>query len=179
MNWTDRRFETGKSEQDFATALGRLAHTPLRLGHLLGTAAEPLLSHKPGGKWSVKEQIGHLLVMESLWIARLDDLVMGREVLRPWNGTNADTDAADFNNQQADAILNEFASIRHAMVDYLKELQPRCLALSAWHERLERRFSLADHVSFMADHDDHHAEAITQRLSATPRGFHHPEIPHL
>lgn len=162
MNWTDRGFETGKSAQDFTAALGRLSATPLRLGHLLSTAAEPMLSNKPAGKWSVKEQVGHLLVMESLWIARLDDLVLGRAVLRPWNGTNADTDAAGFNNQQADSILSAFTSIRSAMVAYLHELESRCLAYSAWHERLQCRFSLADHACFVADHDDHHLEAITQ-----------------
>jgi hypothetical protein len=168
MNWTDRRFETGKSAQDFTAALGRLSVTPLRLSHLLGTAAEPMVSYKPAGKWSVKEQVGHLLVMESLWIARLDDFVLGKAVLRPWNGTNADTDAAGFNNQQADSILSAFASIRSAMVAYLCELESRCLEYSAWHERLQCRFSLADHVCFVADHDDHHLKAITQLVGFDP-----------
>jgi uncharacterized damage-inducible protein DinB len=166
MNWNERTFVFGRTSEEFVPLLNRLSSTHERIADLVKNAPDDVLSVKPGGKWSVKEHVGHLLVMESLWIARLDDLVMGRETMRPWNGTNSDTDDANFNLQHMNKILSEFNMVRSALVDYVSTLENDATRLSAWHERLRSRLTLADHLWFVAEHDDHHLSKIQSLLSA-------------
>ena len=79
----------------------------LTLKNLISNISEDKAELKPDQKWSVKEHVGHLLTIESLWIARLDDFAMGKATLRPWNGTNADTEAGEFNKQRLAKIFEE------------------------------------------------------------------------
>ena len=165
MNWNDRTFVFGHKAEEFPLALDRLSATHVRMADMVKNVPDDLLSVKPGGKWSVKEHVGHLLIMESLWIARLDDLVMQRETMRPWNGTNADTDEANFNRQQMSKILSEFKTVRSAMVGYMRTLESEATSLTAWHERLNSRLNLVDHMWFIAEHDDHHLASIRLLIS--------------
>ncbi|WP_186774633.1 hypothetical protein [Chitinophaga pinensis] len=46
---------------------------------IIGTQDTDLLTLKDDGKWSIKEEIGHLGDMEPLWSGRTDDLTNGRQ----------------------------------------------------------------------------------------------------
>ena len=110
--------------------------------------------------WSIQEHVGHLLAMESLWIARLDDFVLNRSILRPWNGHNSDVRAAQFNQQKMKALCRDFAEVRTAMVTFTKELMQTGQSFVAFNERQNRDFSLNDQVAFIAEHDAHHLQII-------------------
>lgn len=89
--------------------------TAEQINDLIREVSVHKLTTKPDHKWSVNEHIGHLLTMESLWIARLDDFVLGRETLRPWNGNNSDTEAGAFNRQRAAKILEDLTTSGNLM----------------------------------------------------------------
>jgi uncharacterized damage-inducible protein DinB len=108
----------------------------------------------------VQEHVGHLLAMESLWIARIDDFVMGSDVLRPWNGHNNDVRMARFNDQKMGALLRDFRDTRSAIVEFSAELIDQRIGRLVLNERLDRRFSLYDHLAFIAEHDAHHLACI-------------------
>lgn len=159
-NWLDKKWEFGIWADAFDNHLSIMKCTAEQIGDLIREVPIQKLTFQPNQKWSVNQHIGHLLTMESLWIARLDDFVLGRETLRPWNGNNADTEAGAFNQQRSAKILEDFADIREPHVKMLRQLKVKANEMKVYHERLKTQFSLADHVMFVAEHDQHHLNAI-------------------
>lgn len=149
----------------FSTIVTRLKETPDRLDAIITDLPGNALVLKPDGKWSIQEHIGHLLCIESLWIARLDDLVLGRETVRPWNGTNADTDAGRFNDQNIQSILRDFRQIREMHTTMLAGMENQCETLVSFHAGEGRKFRLIDLVWMMLEHDEEHLKIIASRLA--------------
>ncbi|MFM9986816.1 MAG: DinB family protein [Flavobacteriales bacterium] len=149
--------------ESFGAIVEHLKETPSRLHELVSNLPAEVLVHKPNDKWSIQEHIGHLLCIESLWIARLDDLVLGHESVRPWNGTNADTDAARFNEQNIISILRDFRNIREMHTTMLSEMEEKAEILVANHPGNNKKLRLVDHVWMMLNHDQHHLEILQRR----------------
>jgi uncharacterized damage-inducible protein DinB len=166
MNWISRQWEFGRTVEDTLESLQVLSGTAGKMQAITQGRDIEKLRQRIDGKWSVNEHAGHLLTMESLWIARLDDFVLGRTTLRPWNGTNADTEAAEFNRQRLGKIISDFAEIRSNHLQLLKKYQPAFLTMQAFHERLQRTLTLADHLHFMAEHDRHHLSTIEKLIGS-------------
>ena len=68
--WFDRRFEFTGSVQLHPDHRARLRGTPARLEDLTRDLPEDVLTRKPDGRWSVKENAGHLLDLDALWQTR-------------------------------------------------------------------------------------------------------------
>src|SRR4051794_25338546 len=81
--WFDRKFELGLASDLAPELLERLRNTPQRLADLVRDLPPALLTRKPEGKWSIQENAGHLLDLESLWDQRLDDYDAGTKELHP------------------------------------------------------------------------------------------------
>lgn len=137
----------------------------LTLKNLISNISEDKAELKPDQKWSIKEHVGHLLTIESLWIARLDDFAMGKATLRPWNGTNADTEAGEFNKQRLAKIFEDFESIRSAHVKMIEFYLPKQDVLSSLHEGKQMKMTLRDHLEVMANHDRQHIDIIKNRIN--------------
>ena len=150
--------------ESFGAIVQHLKETPDKLEEVIANMPADVLVFKPEGKWSIQEHIGHLLCIESLWIARLDDLVLGHESVRPWNGTNADTDAARFNEQNIKAILRDFKNIRDMHATMLQGLTDKAEILVSRHPDNGKTLRLLDHVWMMLQHDREHLEIIQSRI---------------
>lgn len=50
----------------------------------------------------------------------------------------------------------------------LRQLKVKSNDMKVYHERLKTQFSLADHVMFVAEHDQHHLDAIRNILIELP-----------
>lgn len=166
MKWIDRQWTFDDSAKTYAQNIFILSATADQIKSMIVNRATEQLRHKPGGKWSIHEHAGHLLTIESLWIARLDDFVMKSETLRSWNENNTDTDAANFNEQRIVKILQDFTDIRKVHTEMLQEMEASATSLTCCHTRLGRTFTLADHVYFMTEHDLHHLQIIRHQLDA-------------
>ena len=66
QRWFDRRFELGLGATAAPGLLERLGHTPERLADAVRGLPAEVLTRRPGGKWSIQENAGHLLDLESL-----------------------------------------------------------------------------------------------------------------
>jgi len=119
-----------------------------------------VLTRKPEGKWSIKENAGHLLDLESLWDQRLDDYDAAARELHPADLENRKTHAAGHNERAISEILAEFASVRGRIVDRLVRMSPAELGRTALHPRLQQPMSVVDLCFFVAEHDDHHLRTI-------------------
>ena len=165
--WFERKFELGLNADAAAELLERLSHAPDRLAEAVrGVPAEALTRRPAADKWSIQENVGHLLDLEPLWHRRLDDYETGAEMLHPADLENRKTHEARHNERAIGEIVAQFTDVRGAIVERLARMTPAELARTALHPRLRQPMSVVDLCYFVAEHDDHHLRTIEELKSA-------------
>ena len=162
--WFERKFEFSFSLDLLPNLRARLRGTPARLEEMLRGRAHEILIRKPQGKWSAQEHAGHLLDLEPLWLARLEDYVAARGQLTPADLTNQKTDQANHNARPLEPLLAEFRTARTTVLKRVDELDPSLFARTLPHPRLKTPMRLLDHLYFVAEHDDHHLARIWELI---------------
>ncbi|WP_436486507.1 DinB family protein [Chitinophaga sp. ARDCPP14] len=162
--WFNRTFPVIEDNGLLPAIIERLSGTPARIEEIIRTTAPELLIIKPGEKWSIKEEAGHLSDMEPLWLGRLEDLINGATELRVADLTNQKTHAANHNATPASVLLQQFHEQRQQLVSRLWSLEDEHLAKTALHPRLKTPMRIIDLAYFVAEHDDHHLAGIRQLL---------------
>src|ERR1700760_2636190 len=114
--WFNRKFPTMDDNGIFVSIIERLAGTPARLVEMTNGLAEDQLILKRNGKWSIKEEIGHLSDLEALWSSRVDDFVNRLPELTVADLTNRKTHEANHNSKPMDELLNHFKQVRKDFV---------------------------------------------------------------
>jgi uncharacterized damage-inducible protein DinB len=166
--WFERKFEFSFPVELWTNVCARLRGTPARLEEALRGRARESLLKKPQGKWSPQEHAGHLLDLESLWLARVEDYVAGNERLTVADLRNRKTDEANHNTRSLEAMLTEFRAARERLLKRVEEVNASLLARAIPHPRLKTPMRLVDHLYFVAEHDDHHLARIWELLKAAP-----------
>jgi len=169
--WFDRKFALGLRVEDAPALLERLRGTPDRLDAASRERPTALLSHHPGGRWSIKENIGHLTDLEALWDQRLDDFDRGAAVLAAADLDNRKTHDASHNARPVSDLLREFRSARERILARLDVMDREALARVGKRPRLQQDMSVVDLCFFVAEHDDHHLQTIadiSESLAAYP-----------
>ncbi len=164
--WFERTFDLGIPAEAFPEVLERMRGTPARLEERVHELPEALRLARHGGRWSIQENVGHMMDLEPLWAGRLDDLLTGAERLRPADLDNRESHEAEHNRAGLDAILARFRKERMVTVARLDRLEASDLGRSAIHPRLELPMTVVDLCYFVAEHDDHHLARITQIAAA-------------
>ena len=160
--WFKRTFPVIEDNGLLPTIIERLSGTPARVEEIIGRLDPDLLTIKPDGKWSIKEEIGHLGDLEPLWSGRVDDLVNGAAELRVADLTNQATHDADHNAAKTITLLQRFREQRQAFADKLLSLTDEQLERSALHPRLKTPMRIVDLAYFVAEHDDHHLARVRE-----------------
>ena len=154
--WVTRTWSFEEPVELYPQLVDRLRGAPARAEEKLAGLGPEVTARRAGDAWSMQEHLGHLLELEVLPNARLDELLAGAEVLTAADMTNRATEEAAFNERSASEIAAAFRREREALVARLDALAPEDFARSAVHPRLGRPMRLVDLVRFTADHDDHH-----------------------
>jgi uncharacterized damage-inducible protein DinB len=162
--WFERKFEFSFPVEIFPDLCIRLRGTPPHLEELLRGCSAERLTRKSEGKWSAQEHAGHLLDLEPLGMARLEDYAAGRPQLTATDLANRRTDEANFNACPLEKILSDFRAARLEFVDRVASFDPAWRARAAIHPRLKQPFRLVDFLFFVAEHDDHHLAVIWEML---------------
>jgi len=162
--WFDRKFEFTFPVEQYPNLSIRLRGTPARLEEMLRGCASEQMIRKPNNKWSAQEHAGHLLDLESLWLARVDDFLAGGDTLTAADLSNRKTDEANHNARPLDRILTDFRSARLRLVSRVADFQPELFSRSMLHPRLKQPMRLVDHLYFVAEHDDHHLARIWELI---------------
>jgi uncharacterized damage-inducible protein DinB len=166
IEWVERKFNFDDLNVGlFPNIVERLRGTPARLEETLNGLPEESLIFKSGGKWSLKEEAGHLYDLEELWCVRLKGLLSNTPEIVPADMTNKKTHKAGHNDAIINEILYDFRSARMDLVSKLGELDQDQVLTFATHPRLQTKMRIIDLVFFAAEHDDHHLAAITQKKS--------------
>lgn len=167
IKWFERKFDFDFKENIFPEILRRLQGTPSRLTDIVKKIPDELLTTRLDGKWSIKENIGHLTDLEPLWQVRLNDIKSGATELSAADLTNTKTNEANHNDQSVGELLNDFSTIRNQTLLMLEDINGELLFRSSLHPRLKTPMRTIDLFLFVAEHDEHHLETIsllTQRL---------------
>lgn len=162
IKWFDRKFNFSFEQNIFPSIIERLEGTPVRLKTKIKQIPSNLLENKHNRKWSIKENIGHLIDLEPIWQKRLDDIIENREYLSSADLDNKKTDSAKHNKTDINELLKQFQEIRQITLKKLSELEEQDVYKTALHPRLKKPMRTMDLFLFVADHDDHHLARITE-----------------
>jgi hypothetical protein len=99
---------------------------PARPEEIVGADRRERFVEKPGERWSAQEHAGHLLDLEPLWMARVDDDLAAVAELTTADLSNRKTHEAGHNQRRIEDILMEFRKARLRLVDRLGALKPTC-----------------------------------------------------
>jgi uncharacterized damage-inducible protein DinB len=163
--WFERKFEFSLPVELLPNLSARLRGTPARLEETLRGRSHEILIRKTREKWSAQEHAGHLLDLEPLWLARVDDYLTASEQLTAADLTNRKTDEAKHNARPLKQILADFRAARERLLKRVDELDPSLFARAIPHPRLKTPMRLVDHLYFVAEHDDHHLARIWELVN--------------
>jgi uncharacterized damage-inducible protein DinB len=163
--WFERKFEFSFPVELYPNLCARLRGTPARLEETLRGRSHEILIPKPQGKWSAQEHAGHLLDLEPLWLARVENYAAGSVQLTVTDLQNRKTDEANHNARPPGQILFEFRAARGRLLKRVNELDATLRARAIPHPRLKTPMRLVDHLYFVAEHDDHHLARIWELLN--------------
>jgi uncharacterized damage-inducible protein DinB len=165
-SWFARKFEFSFPVELRPNLSARLRGTPARLEEALRGHSHEILSRKVQEKWSAQEHAGHLLDLEPLWLARVNDYAAASDQLTAADLTNRKTDEANHNTRPLEQILTQFRAERERLLKRTDELDPSLFARTIPHPRLQTPMRLVDHLYFVAEHDDHHLARIWELVNA-------------
>jgi uncharacterized damage-inducible protein DinB len=166
--WFERKFEVSFQfpVELLPNLLARLRGTPARLEEALRDRSHKILIGKPQETWSAQENSGHLVDLEPLWLARVEDYVAASDQLTVADLKNRKTDEANHNARPLQEILKEFRSARERLLRRVDALDASLFASRAIpHPRFKTPMRLVDHLYFVAEHDDHHLARIWELVN--------------
>ncbi len=161
--WLERTFKGPSDPGLYPCTIERVRGLDLRISNLTAGVPEKSLAYKPNGKWSIKEQIGHLWAVDDLHLTRLHELKNGIKTFTPADMSNRKTDQAKFNDRSLGEIIEQVRIRRAEMMALLDGVEDELITRSAYHERLKVHYSWHDLAHFIAEHDEHHL-AMIRRL---------------
>ncbi len=163
--WFERRFTFELPVSAAPGIIERLRGTPARVAHRLGAIPAERLIHRPSPEhWSIQENAGHLLDLESIWMTRVNDLASGRNTLTPGDTENRQTFNAHHNEHPLAPLLARFAEARAELVGQLEGADEADWMRSAMNLQIHKPMRLLDLAVYIAEHDDHHLATITDLL---------------
>ncbi|MEO0897969.1 MAG: DinB family protein [Bacteroidota bacterium] len=160
--WFERKFDFASKQNFFPAIIERLEGAPIRLAYKLQHIPEEVRTKRFQDKWSIQENVGHLLDLEPLWQGRLQDILQWKTFLRDADLSNLLTHQADHNHISYKKLLADFAKARRRTVQLLSSLDEGQIFMHALHPRLKVPMRTMDLFLFVAEHDDHHMARMTE-----------------
>ena len=165
MKWFDKKFRFELSQDDYYRILKKLSENPDKISKLVSSLPEDVLIRKIDNRWSIKENVGHLIDLEELHDGRIDDFIAGKEILRPADLNNKKTDEANHNSRDIADLVSQFKIVRENFIKRMKSLDEKDLMKSSIHPRLQQPMRPIDMAQFILEHDEHHIETIKELIN--------------
>ena len=165
QKWIDKKFTFNLSQSSYDKILNQLLENPEKLSNLVSALPSYKLIKKVDGKWSIQENIGNLIDLEELHDGRIDDFIAGKEVLRPADMNNKQTDEANHNDKNINELLSKLKIVRKNFVKRLQTLDAQVLSRSSIHPRLKQQMKPIDMAQFVLEHDEHHIQTVKEIIS--------------
>src|ERR1700722_3104177 len=123
QEWEKRVFPIITDNRIIPCILERLEGTPARLAEKIAKIPEPVINRVIPGKWSIKEEIGHLTDLEPLWMLRIWQITSWVSEMTAADMTNKKTHTASHNDRPIGDLLDEFKNIRQQTVEMINALK--------------------------------------------------------
>ena len=162
QKWVERKFEFEYPTSEYVRFIEFLEQTPAKVENLIESISDDELIKREDDSWSIQENVGHLLSVDSLFFGRLDDYLSNAEILRPADVSGDRTNRANYNEKEIKDILEKFKIIRIEFIKRLEELKPEDFEKVAHHPRLDKPMRLCDMLHFQMEHDKHHLNRIKE-----------------
>jgi len=165
QKWFNKKFKFELSQEQYDSLLKSLSENPVIIAQLVSSLPEKILTTKMENRWSIKENIGHLIDLEELHDGRIDDFIDGRETLRPADLNNRKTDEANHNSKNINQLLIQLKQVRENFVGRLSDLDTSVRERIAVHPRLKQPMRPIDMAQFVLEHDEHHLQTIKELIN--------------
>src|SRR5258706_10258405 len=123
IKWVERNFNFDYAPAMFPYFVERMRATPLIIENISSKIPEDKLRKRINNAWSIKEHIGHLIDLEELHEARLDQLMANMNVLLPADMTNKKTNLAEHNSTDTKLLINDLYTVRKHFIERLEKLE--------------------------------------------------------
>jgi hypothetical protein len=162
--WFDKKFQFDLTPNKYSPLLKKLSETPRTISQLVSSLDEKVLIKRVDNRWSIKENVGHLIDLEELHDGRIDDFIAGKEILRPADLNNQKTNEAKHNSKNIKDLTAQFKNVRENFVKRMKSLDVKILSSSSIHPRLKQPMRPLDMAQFVLEHDEHHIQTIKELI---------------
>lgn len=162
IKWTDRKFNFDFPYGIYPELIERLRGVPARLEEHVRNLPHEVLTSRYENRWSIQENAGHLLDLESLVQQRINEYLAGAAELHAADMTNRKTFDANHNEVPISRILESFRNERTTTVERLESFDDEIFSRAAIHPRLNTSMRLVDMLFFQAEHDDYHLTRIAE-----------------
>ena len=162
IKWTERKFDFNFPTGIFPELIERLRGAAVRLEEHCSSLSIAVLTFQKDGRWSMQENAGHLLDLETLVQQRIGEYLSGSTELHAADISNRKTYEANYNELAIESILNNFRGERTTTVETLESLDAEIFSRVARHPRLDVEMRLVDMLFFQAEHDDYHLTRISE-----------------
>lgn len=160
LPWFERNLKFGYPKEMLPFFLERLEGTIVRIQSKVKGIDDKVLSERWNGKWSVKQNIGHLAEVDEVANKRLDEMVAGISPMSP-----AVFEPQDYNPWPVEKVVEYFKASRVKNLEKYRSLRESDLLKPALHPRLKVMMTPVDLAWFDAEHDDHHLVTIHRILN--------------
>ena len=140
----------------------RMEGTCVRLQAKVKGIDESVLSNKLDGKWSVKQNIGHLAELDEIALIRIEEMMNG---ISPMTSAIFET-KQDYSAQPIEKVLDYFHTTRENSLKRFRSLTDTELTKSSIHPRFKVLLTPVDFAWFHAEHDDNHLVRINEIIAA-------------
>jgi len=162
QKWFDKKFQFDLLQNHYGSVLKKLRETPDKIALLVSSVHQEVLTKRVENRWSIQDNIGHLINLEELHDGRIDDFIAGKEILRPADLNNRKTDEANHNSKNITELISQLKTVRENFVKRMKHLDIQILSSSSKHPRLNQSMRPIDMAQFVLEHDGHHIESIKE-----------------
>jgi hypothetical protein len=156
LPWFERYLVFGKPKEMLPYFLDRLEGTICRIQEKVKGISEEILTAQHNGKWSVKQNIGHLAEVDEIANKRMDEMVAGISPMSP----AVFEPRVDYNQMPVQVVVDYFAKTRKENILKYQRLTEDELMKASLHPRLKVMMTPVDLAWFDAEHDDHHLVKI-------------------
>lgn len=160
LKWFERTFQFGLPAGMLPFYLERLRGTEHRMKAKVAGIDDKRLSEKWEGKWSVKQNIGHLAEVDEIALRRIDEMISGAPQLSP----AVFEPRLDYNALPVQEVIEFFVANRTKNLLAYQQLTEVELGMASLHPRLKVMMTPVDLAYFDAEHDDHHLVRINDIL---------------
>ncbi len=165
LPWFERNLVFGKPKEMLPYFLERLEGTIARIESKVKGVSEEVLSSQANGKWSVKQNIGHLAEVDEIANKRINEMIAG---ISPMSPAVFET-KLNYNEISIELVLEHFSKTRKENIIKYSKLSDSELGKSSLHPRLKTMMTPVDLAWFDAEHDDHHLVKISNLISMFTR----------